>query len=108
MSLLFQQKEKQNDIVRKIYHRQLSLPLIDLRATLRDYKLWEAEQGHDNDANSDFDGVPQHVVSAYRKATELYNSRKQYEEEIMKTDVSDTERLQQFLVDNFIISVLFC
>ncbi|XP_042436650.1 squamous cell carcinoma antigen recognized by T-cells 3-like isoform X1 [Zingiber officinale] len=92
-----EEKEKQNDIVRKLYHRQLSLPLVDLRATLRDYKLWEAEQGHDNDANSDFDGVPQHVVSAYRKATELYNFRKQYEEEIMKTDASDTERLQQFL-----------
>lgn len=72
--------------------------MVDLRSTLRDYKLWEAEQGNHNDANSEFDGVPTNIISAYKKAIEVYNARKQYEEQISNRDASDSERLQQFMV----------
>ncbi|WOL03631.1 squamous cell carcinoma antigen recognized by T-cells 3 isoform X2 [Canna indica] len=92
-----EEKEKQNHRVRSLYHRQLSVPLVDLRSTLRDYKLWEAEQGNNNDADSEFDGVPKNVVSSFQKAIELYNARKQYEEDISNLDASDTERLQHFM-----------
>ncbi|XP_009411874.2 uncharacterized protein LOC103993510 isoform X1 [Musa acuminata AAA Group] len=92
-----EEKEKQTHRVRNLYHRQLSVPLVDLRSTLRDYKLWEAEQGNHNDANSEFDGVPTNIISAYKKAIEVYNARKQYEEQISNHDASDSERLQQFM-----------
>ncbi|CAO2829854.1 unnamed protein product [Amaranthus hypochondriacus] len=90
-------KEKQIQRVRNIFHRQLSVPLADANSTLLAYKLWEMELGNDLDINSsDLEGISSHVASAYKKALEMYNARINLEEQICKSDVSDTERLPLF------------
>lgn len=63
-----------------------------------DCKSWEGEQGNVNDINSDFDGIPSNVITSYQKAMEMYNARKQYEDQLSNPDTSDTDRLQQFMV----------
>lgn len=92
---------KQVHRIRALFHRQLSVPLVDLKSTLANYKLWEAEQGNTSDItdmNSELDGVPANVVSAYQKALEIYNARRTYEDELSKNDASDADRLQSFMV----------
>lgn len=70
-----------------------------MRSTLLAYKGWEVEQGKTLDTkSSDLDGIPSHVASAYHKALEMYNARIHLEEQISRQDVSDSERLQQFMV----------
>lgn len=77
----------------------MSVPLVDMKSTLLGYKAWEVEQGGSLDVESDsLDGVPSHVASAYQKALELYDDRICFEEQISKQDVSDSERLKQFMV----------
>ncbi|XP_065870636.1 uncharacterized protein [Euphorbia lathyris] len=91
-------KESQVQRIRGIFHRQLSVPLHNLRSTLLAYKAWEAEQGNVLTAeSSDLDGIPSHVGSAYRKATEMYNARAQHEEQISKQDISAIEKFQNFM-----------
>lgn len=91
-------KEAQVQRIRGIFHRQLSVPLINMGSTLLAYKAWEVEQGNALDAeSSDMDGIPSHVASAYQKAMEMYNARVQYEEQISKQDISETEKLQNFM-----------
>ncbi|KAF3439308.1 hypothetical protein FNV43_RR17584 [Rhamnella rubrinervis] len=93
-----QAKEKQIQRIRSIFHRQLSVPLVNMRSTLLAYKGWEVEQGKALDTkSSDLDGVPSHVASAYHKALEMYNARIHLEEQISRQDISDSERLQQFM-----------
>ncbi|XP_006659057.1 squamous cell carcinoma antigen recognized by T-cells 3 [Oryza brachyantha] len=92
-----EEKAKQVQRIRVLFHRQLSIPLADMESTLAEYKSWEAEQGNANDPSSDFDGVPSNVVSAYKKAIEMYNVRKQYEDQLINGDVSDSDKLQEFL-----------
>ncbi|XP_043722052.1 squamous cell carcinoma antigen recognized by T-cells 3 isoform X2 [Telopea speciosissima] len=91
-------KEKQVNRIRGIFHRQLSLPLADLRSTLFAYKAWEVEQGTAPEVDpGELDGVPSNVVSAYQKAIEMYNARVHHEEKICKQDASDMEKLQHYM-----------
>ncbi|CAM8941471.1 unnamed protein product [Rhodiola kirilowii] len=73
-----QAKEKQIQHIRSIFHRQLSVPLADTHSTFKTYKAWEVEQ-------------------AYQKAMQMYNARAPFEEKISENDISDPERLQNFM-----------
>jgi hypothetical protein len=96
---MLQAKEKQIQRVRTIFHRQLSVPLVNMRSTLKAYKAWEMEQGNVLDVESgDLDGISSQVASAYQRALEGYNARVNLEEQISRQDISEAERLQQFMV----------
>jgi hypothetical protein len=96
---MLQAKEKQIQRVRTIFHRQLSVPLVNMRSTLKAYKAWEMEQGNVLDVESgDLDGISSQVASAYQRALEGYNARVNLEEQISRQDISEAERLQQFKV----------
>nr|GEX20093.1 squamous cell carcinoma antigen recognized by T-cells 3 [Tanacetum cinerariifolium] len=83
--------------IRNLFHRQLSIPHGDMRSTLLTYKTWEAEHGNTFDAtNSTTDGISPHVASAYQKALDMLNARAEVEQQIVRSDVSDAERLQSF------------
>ncbi|KAL3515786.1 hypothetical protein ACH5RR_022688 [Cinchona calisaya] len=90
-------REKQIQLIRNLFFRQLSVPLASLRSTLLAYKAWEAEQGSilAVDSNS-LDGLPSNIASAYQKALDLLNARTQFEEQITRKDVPDAERLSNF------------
>ncbi|KAJ6937891.1 squamous cell carcinoma antigen recognized by T-cells 3 [Populus alba x Populus x berolinensis] len=91
-------KELQVQRIRNIFHRQLSVPLVNLRSTLLAYKAWEVEQGIDLDAkSSEVDGLSSHLASAYQKAMEAYNARAPHEEQISMQNISDTEKIQNFM-----------
>ncbi|KAJ8755674.1 hypothetical protein K2173_022269 [Erythroxylum novogranatense] len=91
-------KESQIQRIQNIFHRQLSIPLLDLRSTLLAYKAWEVEQGNVLDAeSSDVDGVSPNVASAYQKALEMYSARVQHEEQVSRSDASDVEKFQNFM-----------
>ncbi|KAJ4950595.1 hypothetical protein NE237_027427 [Protea cynaroides] len=92
------EKEKQVHRIRSIFHRQLSLPLADLRSTLFAYKAWEVELGTVPEVDSgELDGIPFNVVSAYQKAMEMYNARVHHEEKISKQYASDIDKLQHYM-----------
>ncbi|KAL5789204.1 hypothetical protein ACOSQ2_004092 [Xanthoceras sorbifolium] len=94
-----EEKEKQIQRIRSIFHRQLSVPLADLRSTLHVYKSWEVELGNALDVeSSDVDGISANVASAYQKALEMYNARAHYEEQVSRQDISDSEKFQQFMI----------
>ena len=97
--VLVQSREKQVQLIRNLFFRQLSVPLANLRSTLLTYKTWEAEQGSTLgvDPNS-LDGLPSNVASAYQKALDLLNARTHFEEQIARKDIPDYERLQKFMV----------
>lgn len=98
-SFILQAKEKQNQRIRTLFHRQLSVPLVNMKSTLQAYKAWEVEQGKVLDIeSSDLDGISSHVATSYQKALEGYNARVHLEEQISRQDISDSERLQQFVV----------
>ncbi|GFY94663.1 similar to EMBRYO DEFECTIVE 140 [Actinidia rufa] len=100
-------REKQVQRVRNIIHRQLSVPHSDLRSTLVAYKSWETEQGIVPDANSsNLDGISSHIASAYQKALEMLDARVLFEERISRQDVSDMERLQEYMVRIYLYSSL--
>ena len=102
-----QAREKQVQRVRNIFHRQLSVPHSDLRSTLVAYKSWETEQGIVPDANSsNLDGISSHIASAYQKALEMLDARILFEEQIFRQDVSDMERLQEYMVRIYLYSSL--
>ncbi|PSS00319.1 Squamous cell carcinoma antigen recognized by T-cells 3 like [Actinidia chinensis var. chinensis] len=92
-------REKQVQRVRNIFHRQLSVTHSDLRSTLVAYKSWEAEQGSVLDVNnsSNLDVISSHIASAYQKALEMLDARILFEERIFRQDVSDMERLQEYM-----------
>ncbi|CAL8998279.1 unnamed protein product [Prunus brigantina] len=93
-----QARDKQIQRIRTIFHRQLSVPHFNMRSTLLDYKAWEVEQGNIlNAGSSDLDGISSHVASAYKKALEMYNARVHLEEQICRQDMSDSEKLQNFM-----------
>jgi hypothetical protein len=57
------------------------------------------EQGIVLDAqSSEVDGISSHLASAYQKAMEAYNARAQHEEQISMQNISDTEKIQNFMV----------
>lgn len=90
-------KLKQVGRIRSLFHRQLSIPLVDLESALASYKLWEVEQGNTSDVKCELEGLPANVISTYRKAGEMYNTRSMYEERLSKSDASDTDKLQSFI-----------
>ncbi|XP_058215043.1 uncharacterized protein LOC131326319 [Rhododendron vialii] len=91
-------REKQIQRIRHIFHRQMSIPLGELRSTLVAYKSWEAEHGTVPDANSgELDGVSSYVASAYQKALEMLNARVLFEERVSRLDAPDVERLQEYM-----------
>ncbi|KAL3643800.1 hypothetical protein CASFOL_014615 [Castilleja foliolosa] len=91
-------REKQIQRIRSLFHRQLSIPLADLKSTLPAYKAWEADNGSSNDGNKgELDGLSSHVVSVYQKALEMLSARDNFEENISKKDV-DLEKLEKFMV----------
>ncbi|KAK3120856.1 hypothetical protein QOZ80_8BG0642710 [Eleusine coracana subsp. coracana] len=92
-----EEKAKQVQPIRTLFHRQLSVPLADMESTLAEYKSWEAEQGNENDKGSEFDGVPSNIISAYKKANDMYNERKQYEDQLSNAGASEADKLQEFL-----------
>ncbi|KAH0988542.1 hypothetical protein GBA52_000025 [Prunus armeniaca] len=93
-----QARDKQIQRIRTIFHRQLSVPHVNMRSTLLDYKAWEVDQGNIlNAGSSDLDGISSHVASAYKKALEMYNARVHLEEQICRQDMSDSEKLQNFM-----------
>ncbi|KAL5096235.1 hypothetical protein RYX36_000562 [Vicia faba] len=92
-----QAKEKQVQQIRSLFHRQLSIPLADMNSTLIAYKTWEVELGNFHDVSIDLIDTYPHVASAYQKALEMYNARVHLEEQISSQDISDSERLQQYM-----------
>ncbi|KAG2576290.1 hypothetical protein PVAP13_6NG016074 [Panicum virgatum] len=92
-----EEKAKQVQRIRTLFHRQLSVPLAEMESTLVEYKSWEAEQANANDPGSTFDGVPSNVTSAYKKANDMYNERKQYEDQLSNAGASEADKLQEFL-----------
>ncbi|XP_066330580.1 uncharacterized protein [Miscanthus floridulus] len=102
-----EEREKQVQRIRTLFHRQLSVPLTDMESTLSEYKSWEAEQGNANDPGADFDGVPSNVASAYKKANDMYNERKQYEDQLSNAGTSEADKLQEFVVPSVLRSVYY-
>lgn len=94
-----QEKEKQVQRIRSLFHRQLSVPLAGMDSTFMTYKAWEVEHGnlHD-DESSGIAGIYPHVASAYQKALDMYNARVHLEEQISSQDISESERLQGYMV----------
>ncbi|XP_011655427.1 squamous cell carcinoma antigen recognized by T-cells 3 isoform X2 [Cucumis sativus] len=96
-----QAKEKQVQLIRSIFHRQLSLPLSNMSSTLEAYKAWEMEVKQECalDTESNYsDGVPTQVATTYQRALDMYNARVQLEDQISKQDLTDTERLHQYII----------
>ncbi|KAG9457040.1 hypothetical protein H6P81_001548 [Aristolochia fimbriata] len=95
---MVQEKEKQVQRIRSLFHRQLSVPHSELRSTLLAYKMWETEQGREMEMDSDdMKGVPPHIISLYQKAQQMYNVRDCYEGRLSDQSISDTDRFQQFM-----------
>ncbi|XP_047154535.1 squamous cell carcinoma antigen recognized by T-cells 3 isoform X2 [Vigna umbellata] len=94
-----QAKEKQVERIRSLFHRQLSVPLADMSSTLTAYKAWEAEQRNLQDVETiDLVDIYPHVASSYQKALEMYNARFHLEEQILSLNVSDSEKLQHYMI----------
>ncbi|KAH9684419.1 EMBRYO DEFECTIVE 140 [Citrus sinensis] len=105
--LVLQEKEKQVLRIRSIFHRQLSVPLANSSATLLAYKSWELKQGAVLDVeSSNVDGISSNVAAAYQKALEMCNARAHVEEQISRQDLSDSEKFQQYMADDFTIIYL--
>ncbi|XP_010439063.1 PREDICTED: squamous cell carcinoma antigen recognized by T-cells 3 [Camelina sativa] len=93
-----EEKNKQIQRIRSIFHRHLSVPLKNLSSTLSTYKAWELEQGIDLDIGSDdLNKVSPQVAAANKKAQQMYSERAHLEEHISNKDLSDTEKFQEFM-----------
>ncbi|KAF3340792.1 squamous cell carcinoma antigen recognized by T-cells 3 [Carex littledalei] len=92
-----EEKAKQNQRIRSLFHRQLAVPLTNIKATLMDYKAWEADQGNSNDMDNELDGVPPNIALNYQKASAAYNARKQYEDQLSSPVQSEADKLQHFM-----------
>ncbi|CAH2078091.1 unnamed protein product [Thlaspi arvense] len=93
-----EERSKQIQRIRSIFHRHLSVPLENLSATLIAYKAWELEQGTDLDIGSDdLSKVSPQVAVANKKAQQMYSERAHFEGHISKKDLSVTEKFQQFM-----------
>ncbi|XP_010433793.1 PREDICTED: squamous cell carcinoma antigen recognized by T-cells 3-like [Camelina sativa] len=93
-----EEKNKQIQRIRSIFHRHLSVPLKNLSSTLITYKAWELEQGIDLDIGSDdLNKVSPQVAAANKKAQQMYSERAHLEEHISNKDLSDTEKFQEFM-----------
>ncbi|KAI3977266.1 hypothetical protein MKX01_009235 [Papaver californicum] len=84
--------------IRSLYQRQLSIPHADSESTLLAYTNWESLQQQQKTSNcADLEVIPSVVASAYKKAMEIYNARVYHEEQISKQDVSETEKLKNYM-----------
>ncbi|KAL1222530.1 Pre-mRNA-processing factor 39-1 [Cardamine amara subsp. amara] len=93
-----EERNKQIQRIRSIFHRHLSVPLANLSSTLNAYKAWELDQGIDLDIESDdLSKVSHQVAAANKKAQQMYSERAHLEEHISKKDVSDIEMFQEFM-----------
>lgn len=91
-------KAKQVEIIRSLYRRQLSVPLSNSSRTLKDYGVWEIQEGnHIGDETDELAGMPSNVASAYRKALQMCTERERYEERVSKEKPKDAELLQNYL-----------
>ncbi|KAG6543702.1 hypothetical protein Mapa_014886 [Marchantia paleacea] len=91
-------KDKQLENIRSVFHRQLTVPAADLAETLKEFKEWEEEQGvHIGDESDELAGVPTHVASAYKKALLVSASREPLEDKIAKDQAGSTEQLQHYM-----------
>ncbi|KAG2248481.1 hypothetical protein Bca52824_088109 [Brassica carinata] len=105
----YQERNKQIQRIRSIFHRHLSVPLKDLSSTLITYKAWELEQGTDLDIGSDdLSKVSPQVAVANKKAQQMYSERAHLEENISKKDLSDTEKFQHLMVRMAYFAVNIC
>ncbi|XP_031285659.1 pentatricopeptide repeat-containing protein At1g62680, mitochondrial-like [Pistacia vera] len=78
-------KRKTVQRIRSVFHRQLSIPLANVRSTLLTYKSWEVDLVTALDVESgDLDGIPSTVATAYEKALEMYNAQADFEERIAR------------------------
>ncbi|XP_028762841.1 squamous cell carcinoma antigen recognized by T-cells 3 [Neltuma alba] len=92
-----EEKDKQVQRIRSLFHRQLSIPLSGMSSTLITYKAWEVEQGKLHDVeSSDIAEIYPHVVSSYQKALDMYNARAHLEEHIA-SHTSESEKLQHYM-----------
>lgn len=91
-------KDKQVDRIRNLFRRQLSVPLSDIDPTLKDYMFWEEQKGTviGNDTDH-LAGLPSNVISAYKKALQMYNARADYEEKLAGGKHADAELFQNYL-----------
>ena len=106
---ILQERNKQIQRIRSIFHRHLSVPLKDLSSTLITYKAWELEQGTDLDIGSDdLSKVSPQVAVANKKAQQMYSERAHLEENISKKDLSDTEKFQHLMVRMAYFAVNIC
>lgn len=98
-SFILQERDKQIQRIRSIFHRHLSVPLENLSSTVIAYKAWELEQGIALDIESDeLSKVSPHIAGANKKALQMYSERAHLEGNISRKDLSDTEKFQQFMV----------
>ncbi|KMZ72375.1 hypothetical protein ZOSMA_166G00760 [Zostera marina] len=92
-----EEKTKQADRIRAIFHRHLAVPLADMQSTLLSYKKWEVDLGNISNSDSDqLSVLPDNICSLYQKALEICNTRLPYEDQLLKQDVSET-KLQIFM-----------
>jgi len=58
--------------------------LSDIDLTLQDYKFWEEQKGTViGNGTYHLDGLPSNVISAYKRALQMYNAHAGYEEKVV-------------------------
>ncbi|KAI5070523.1 hypothetical protein GOP47_0014866 [Adiantum capillus-veneris] len=91
-------RTKQINSIRNVYRRQLSVPSWDVPVTLKDYIIWESQQGVQiGDESDDLAALPANIAFAYRKAVQMCSSREPFEEKVSKEKPKDADLLQNFL-----------
>ncbi|KAG9130341.1 hypothetical protein Leryth_004260 [Lithospermum erythrorhizon] len=91
-------REKQIQRIRSLFHRQLSVPLSDVKSTLIAYEAWETEQSTIGINSGDTGCLPSHVATAHKKALDVLSDRMHLEEQISKKDLAESEKLQQYMI----------
>ena len=74
--------EEQINKVRKIYYRQISIPLSSTPYIFDQYEKWEMKMKGE---------IPLHIRNTYNKSLKLYNDRFPFEEELISPPPSSTE-----------------
>ncbi|KAI3863457.1 hypothetical protein MKX03_005922 [Papaver bracteatum] len=93
-----ERQEEQERRIRSLYQRQLSIPHADSESTLVSYTNWESLKQQQKTSNSaELEAIPSVVASAYKKAMEIYKARVYHEEQISKQDMSETEKLKNYM-----------
>ena len=96
-----QVRTKQVEVVRNLFHRQLTVPLADHAQILEEYKKWEQEQAQGvqiGDENDELAGLPSRIAYAYQKAEQMSTARDSLESNISPEKPVDGSLLQHYLV----------